>query len=87
MNGARHILHLDDRSTLKVTSVEEVISFDDNFISLSLGQSVLNVSGEGMSVTNLSLENGEVCVSGRINSIEYFDDAPRKKRFSVFGSR
>ena len=33
------------------------------------------------------LENGEVCVSGRINSIEYFDDAPRKKRFSVFGSR
>ena len=38
-----------------------------------------------LSGINLSLENGDVTVNGNITAIVYFDDTPRKKRFSIFG--
>jgi len=46
---------------------------------------VLNISGEGLSIKNLSLENGNITVNGKIGAIVYFDESPRKKRF--FGGR
>jgi sporulation protein YabP len=86
MNGTpHHTLSLDSRRELKVTSVGEVLSFDETEICLSVGDSVLDIGGEGLSVTNLSLGTGEVTVTGRANAIAYYDSAPRRKRFGLFG--
>ena len=81
----KHNLTLDSRSALTVTAVDDVISFDDTLVSLSVGESVLNVSGNNLSIKNLSLENGEITVNGNINALVYFDDSPKKKRFGIFG--
>lgn len=80
----KHHLSLDNRACLNITAVDDVISFDDTLVSLSVGDYVLNVSGEGLSVKNLSLENGEITVMGTISALVYFDDTPRKKRFGIF---
>jgi|GEM_PF-958201 len=86
MNGTpRHTLSLDARRELKITSVGEVLSFDESEISLSVGDSVLNVGGEGLSITNLSLGSGEVTVTGLITAMVYYDSAPRRKKFGLFG--
>ncbi len=85
MNSKKHTLSLDSRSSLSVTAVDDVISFDETLVSLSIGESQLNISGDGLSIKNLSIENGELTVNGNITAILYFDDTPRKKRFGIFG--
>ncbi len=79
-----HELSLHDRSVLKVTAVSEVLSFDESAVSMSVGEAVLTVSGDSLSVSSLSLENGEVTVCGRIDAIVYLDGAKRKKGIGRF---
>ena len=79
-----HGLTLQDREVLKITAVSEVLNFDETTVSMSVGDSVLTISGDGLSVSSLSLENGEVTVCGRIDAIVYLDGAKRKKGFGRF---
>ena len=85
MNSKKHTLSLDLRSNLNITAVDDVISFDESMVSLSVNGSVLNISGEALSIKNLSLENGDVTINGNIQAIVYFDESPRKKRFGGIG--
>jgi sporulation protein YabP len=87
MNQKKHTLTLDSRNILNITAVDDVISFDETLVSLSVGENLLNISGEGLTVKNLSLENGDVSVNGNIQAIVYFDDSPKKKRFSFGKNR
>jgi sporulation protein YabP len=86
MNQKKHTLTLDSRNILNITAVDDVISFDETLVSLAVGENLLNISGEGLTIKNLSLENGDVSVNGNIQAIVYFDDSPKKKRFS-FGKK
>ena len=79
-----HALTLHDREVLKITSVSEVLNFDETTVSMSVGESVLTVSGDSLSVSSLSLENGEVTVCGKIDAIVYLDGAKRKKGIGRF---
>ncbi len=85
MESKKHFLSLTSRSELSITAVEDVLSFDDTLVSLAIGSSVLNISGNGLSIKNLSLEEGNVTVSGNVNAMVYFDDTPKKKRLGLFG--
>ena len=79
-----HALTLHDREVLKITAVSEVLNFDETAVSMSVGDSVLNISGEDLSVSSLSLENGEVTVCGKIDAIVYLDGTKRKKGIGRF---
>ncbi len=77
---------LTGRSFLALTGIKEVVSFDENMVSLDSQGSLLAVSGEDLSIVKLSLESGEVSVSGKIDAIVYTDEQPKKKMFSkLFG--
>ncbi len=77
---------LTGRSFLALTGIDEVISFDECIVTLSSNGSVLAVSGEDLSMVKLSLESGEVSISGRIDAIVYTDEQPKKGLFSkLFG--
>lgn len=84
MNSKKHTLILESRSHLNITEVDDVISFDESLVSLAVGENVLNISGEGLSIKNLSLENGELTVDGNITALVYFEETQRKKR-RLFG--
>ncbi len=84
MNTTAHSLMMSDRKVIKITSVSEVLSFDETTVSMSVGESVLTVSGNGLSVSSLSLENGEVTICGIIDAVVYLDGAKRKKGLGRF---
>lgn len=86
MNTAsrEHALTLHNREVLKITAVNEVLSFDEATVSMSVGDSVLTISGSSLSVSSLSLENGDVTVCGMIDAIVYLDGAKRKKGIGRF---
>lgn len=84
INASVHSLTMSDRKVIKITAVSEVLSFDETTVSMSVGESVLTVSGSGLSVSSLSLENGEVTVCGMIDAVVYLDGTKRKKGISRF---
>lgn len=68
-----HKLVLNNRKTSMVTGVLDVLSFDLNEVLLETEQGMLMVKGTDLHVNRLSLEKGEVDLSGNIDSIAYSD--------------
>ena len=64
-------LVVNNRKTSTVTGVLDVLSFDLNEILLETEQGMLMVKGSDLHVNRLSLEKGEVDLSGTIDSIAY----------------
>ncbi|MBR4951179.1 MAG: sporulation protein [Clostridia bacterium] len=85
MNTKTHSLVLESRNKLSLTAIDEVISFDEDTVSLAVGETVLTITGDSLAVKNLSIDCGEVTVEGNITAMVYFDNAPRKKR--LFGKK
>lgn len=73
---------LTGRSFVSLTGINEVFGFDDGLVTLDSQGSVLAVSGQGLSIVKLSLESGEVGISGRIDAIVYTDEQPKRGLFS-----
>ena len=59
-----HKIVINNRKTSVVTGVLDVLSFDLNEILLETEQGMLMVKGTDMHVNRLSLEKGEVDLSG-----------------------
>ena len=68
-----HKLVITNRKTSLVTGVKDVLSFDLNEILLETEQGMLMVKGNDLHVNRLSLEKGEVDMSGNIDSVAYSD--------------
>lgn len=71
--GKAHKLVVNNRKTSMVTGVIDVLSFDLNEILLETEQGMMMVKGTDLHVNRLSLEKGEVDLSGNIDSISYSD--------------
>ena len=71
-----HKLVVNNRKTSLVTGVLDVLSFDLNEVLLETQQGMLMVKGTDLHVNRLSLEKGEVDLSGNIDSIAYSDAQP-----------
>ena len=81
-----HKLVINNRKTSLVTGVNDVLSFDLNEILLETEQGMLMVKGSDLHVNRLSLEKGEVDLSGNIDSVAYSEAGSRgKNEESLFG--
>lgn len=68
-----------------VTGVLDVLAFDLNEVLLETEQGMLMVKGKDMHVNRLSLEKGEVDLSGQIDSVSYSNvHQSSKKQDSLF---
>lgn len=66
-----HELRLKERQELTMTGVTEVVSFDDTAVVLHTSLGTLMVQGQGLKLKTLSLEGGQVAVSGEISALVY----------------
>ena len=71
-----HKLTLNQREDLSLTGVTEVISFDETAVILKTQLGILNVSGNNLVLKTLSVEGGQVSVSGHICSLVYEEPRP-----------
>ena len=79
-----HKISLFNRNSGIISGVREVISFDPNEIILDTEQGMLMVKGTDLHVNRLSVEKGEVDLSGNIDSIAYSSAAPTGKQGDGF---
>ena len=82
-----HKLVINNRKASTVTGVIDVLSFDLNEILLETEQGMLMVKGSDLHVNRLSLEKGEVDLSGNIDSVAYSSVSQAGRQNESFFSR
>lgn len=83
--GKHHHLEMDNCKMLKVSGVQEVISFDDTLVVLVTPFGTLQIEGDGLHVTLLDLEQGNVAMDGSITG--FFYTKIKEKGGKGFGRR
>ena len=71
-----HKLQLNERESLTMTGVAEVVSFDENTVVLQTSLGLLVIQGQQLQLKNLTLEGGQVAVEGSIQALSY--EEPRQ---------
>ena len=72
-----HKLTLNQRNSLTMTGVTEVVSFDENAVVVHTDLGTLTVQGQQLQLKTLSVEGGQIAVEGSIASLQY--EEPRQK--------
>ena len=79
-----HKLVINNRKTSMVTGVLDVLAFDLNEVLLETEQGMLMVKGKDLHVNRLSLEKGEVDLTGHIDSVAYSEALQNSKKGDNF---
>ena len=69
----QHRVILTNRGTCALNGISDILSFDVNEILLETAQGMLLIKGNDLHVNRLSLEQGEVDVTGKIDGLTYSD--------------
>ena len=80
MAQGNRALHLEDRRQLRIGGVKEVISFDDGGAVVLTENGELSVEGEGIRISNLDKDSGEIEITGKIDALIYSADSSDKKK-------
>jgi sporulation protein YabP len=72
---------LENREKLLINGVLDVESFNEQFVIVHTDLGVLAVRGEGLHISRLNLDNGELNVEGDIVSLEYTESEGSKGGF------
>ncbi len=68
-----NILRLVNRNDLSITGVEKVISFSPNEVNLQALDCEMKIIGRELQTVKLDEENGDLVISGVIESIKWSD--------------
>ena len=86
LGGKNHKLTLFNRSSVQMTGIVDVISFDTNEIVMDTEDGLLLLRGEDLHVNHLTLEKGEVNVDGHVDNLVYSNSKkPPKNPEKGFG--
>ena len=66
-----HSVKIEDRESICLTGVTDVLSFDEDSITADTDMGVLSIKGEGLHVTRLDLEQGILNIDGSVSALEY----------------
>lgn len=78
---------LESREKLSVSGVLDILTFDEEEITLDTQSGQLTVKGSDLKVEKLSLDTGEIVAKGTFDNISYQKEAtPRRESFlkSIF---
>lgn len=71
-----HKLTLNERKSLTMTGVTEVVSFDDATVVLRTCLGTLEIQGQQLQLKTLSIDGGQVAVEGHISALYYEEPRP-----------
>jgi len=72
---APHIINIQNRKTMVLNGVEDVVNFDEYSILMQTVSGTLSVDGIGLHIVKLNVDNGEVIIEGEINGMFYIDES------------
>ncbi len=76
-----HTISLKDRSSLVISGVDHIYSFNDKKVELLTSLGRLIVEGENLDMNKLNLEENIISVEGTINSLNYAKEKKPEEKF------
>ena len=76
LSAKPHNIILEDRTKLSISGVIDVDSFDDRQIITKTTKGSLILRGNDLHIDKLSLDSGELVVTGLITDLGYEETAP-----------
>ncbi|MBQ2651429.1 MAG: sporulation protein YabP [Clostridia bacterium] len=76
--GSAGNIILEGRERLSISGVTDVLSFDEGEVVAETTMGLLVTAGEDLHVERLSLDVGELVLTGRISALEYVGDRKQK---------
>ena len=77
-----HNVILENRNMLTATGIQAILSYDELTACLDTEYGMLTIGGEGLKVSELSVQTGEVRISGAIEYVQY--TVKKEKGTSLF---
>ena len=81
ITNKNQILTLENRSKFKVGLVENVESFSDDEIVLKTAMGGLYISGKNLKLEDLSIEDGDIILTGKIDKMDFVDIKEKRSFF------
>ena len=82
---SRHSLQIDRREKVNVSGMIDVISFDEESVIGETEMGIIIIRGANLHVNKISLDSGELAVSGEIDAITYENPGGPAKAKSLLG--
>ena len=76
-----HSISLKERSSLVISGVDHIYSFNDKKVELLTSAGRLTVEGENLDMNKLNLEESIISVEGSINSINNTKEKKPEEKF------
>lgn len=84
MNNSSHNLSIIDRSSINISGVNKIESFDKEEFLLETVMGYMNIKGESLEMIKLDTIEGKVVIKGKINSLTYLENVKKKKNEESF---
>jgi sporulation protein YabP len=79
----KSMLMLENRKRLTINGVIEVVNFNENQILLNTDVGTMVVKGQELKMNKLDVQNGDVIITGKVDSFVYTSDKVRAKKDSI----
>lgn len=76
-------LMLENRNKLNISGIIEVINFNENQILLNTNVGTMIVRGQELKMNKLDVQNGDVVITGKVDSFVYTSDKSKAKKDSI----
>lgn len=84
VNQKGHNIIMQDRQTLSITGVLDVLAFDEENVDVETEMGMLTIKGTELHVNKLNLEKKELEIEGEIESLIYHDGETFTKKGNSF---
>ena len=76
-------LTLENRKKLTINGVIEVINFNETQILLNTDVGTMVIKGQELRMNKLDVQNGDVLITGKVDSFVYTNDKSKTKKDSI----
>ena len=76
-------LTLENRKKLTINGVIEVINFNETQILLNTDVGTMVIKGQELRMNKLDVQNGDVLITGKVDSFVYTSDKSKVKKDSI----
>ncbi len=78
--GKDNDIFLYDRSKAEISGIYDVIEFSSENITVSCKSGNISIDGNSLKIESFDSQSGRLSISGNVDGILYFGDAPAEKK-------
>ena len=78
--GVNHSLSIIDRSSINISGVNKIESFDNEEFLLETVMGYIDIKGESLEIIKLDTIEGNVSIKGKVNSLMYIENIKKKNK-------